>query len=383
MSRSRRQSESLESGSDSFLDIIANIVGILIILIVIAGVRVSNAPVAHENSVKSVVAVEPVSIELPTPVSTKPDPVESDPVESPPQEPLIEFDISLGEQQSFREKRDDRLIEQNRTARRELQAEKKLLSRLQQEQAELEKASAQLQKMVLQAEAEVASLQRSREQSKAEQNKEQDIEAEMIHRIANLNQQLVEVQRNQKPGEAIEHSILPVSHLVEGQEWHFELRGGRVSYIPLDEFMDQMRTRIRQKVNWIARYDVYEGMIGPIAGYRMKFQASRQKRSLSDELTFGASRVMIGLDKWELLPVSDEFRETAEQALKRNSLFRSELQRIAHNDTITFWVYPDSFSLYQKLVKIVHQQHQQVAARPLPAGRRITGSPHGSRSVSQ
>ena len=33
------------SGDDSFLDIIANIVGILIILIVVAGVRASRAPV--------------------------------------------------------------------------------------------------------------------------------------------------------------------------------------------------------------------------------------------------------------------------------------------------------------------------------------------------
>jgi len=33
-------------GSDSFLDIIANFVGILIILIVIAGLRVSNSPIS-------------------------------------------------------------------------------------------------------------------------------------------------------------------------------------------------------------------------------------------------------------------------------------------------------------------------------------------------
>jgi len=92
---------------------------------------------------------------------------------------------------------------------------------------------------------------------------------------------------------------------------------------------------------------------------------------------------MVGLDRWELVPSSDEFRETAQQAIRPDSLFRSELQRISAKDTITFWVYPDSFELYQKLVKIVHQQHQQVAARPLPVGQRITGSPQGSRSVSQ
>ena len=44
MSRRTARAE-LGFGSDSFLDIIANIVGILIILIVVAGMRVSNAPV--------------------------------------------------------------------------------------------------------------------------------------------------------------------------------------------------------------------------------------------------------------------------------------------------------------------------------------------------
>ena len=45
MSRRRPKGE-LQFGSDSFLDVVANIVGILIILIVIAGLRVGQMPVA-------------------------------------------------------------------------------------------------------------------------------------------------------------------------------------------------------------------------------------------------------------------------------------------------------------------------------------------------
>ena len=44
MSRRATQGET-GFGSDSFLDIVANIVGILIILIVIAGIKMSQAPV--------------------------------------------------------------------------------------------------------------------------------------------------------------------------------------------------------------------------------------------------------------------------------------------------------------------------------------------------
>ena len=42
--RSSRRTDEFGFGSDSFLDVVANIVGILIILIVMVGVRVKNAP---------------------------------------------------------------------------------------------------------------------------------------------------------------------------------------------------------------------------------------------------------------------------------------------------------------------------------------------------
>ncbi|HCS55295.1 MAG TPA: hypothetical protein DIW81_27535, partial [Planctomycetaceae bacterium] len=54
MSRKRNNSDTLEAGSDSFLDIVANIVGILIILIVIAGVRMTQAPPSPIEVVESI-----------------------------------------------------------------------------------------------------------------------------------------------------------------------------------------------------------------------------------------------------------------------------------------------------------------------------------------
>ncbi|MFO1019666.1 MAG: hypothetical protein U0903_03025 [Planctomycetales bacterium] len=40
----RSKSEELQFGSDSFLDVIANMVGILIILIVVVGIHVAKSP---------------------------------------------------------------------------------------------------------------------------------------------------------------------------------------------------------------------------------------------------------------------------------------------------------------------------------------------------
>jgi len=61
MSR-RTDRNSVGFESDSFLDIIANIVGILIILIVMAGVRVGNAPI-----------LPLVDISIPAPIDEQPE----------------------------------------------------------------------------------------------------------------------------------------------------------------------------------------------------------------------------------------------------------------------------------------------------------------------
>ncbi len=64
MSRKNRDNEQ-SFGSDAFLDVIANIVGILIILIVVAGVKVSRAPLI--TAPLNVPDVEGPTIELDIP----------------------------------------------------------------------------------------------------------------------------------------------------------------------------------------------------------------------------------------------------------------------------------------------------------------------------
>ena len=61
MSR-RSNSRDPNIGSDSFLDIIANIVGILIILIVVAGLKVSRQPIEQFNDEPAPVVVESVEV---------------------------------------------------------------------------------------------------------------------------------------------------------------------------------------------------------------------------------------------------------------------------------------------------------------------------------
>jgi hypothetical protein len=75
--------------------------------------------------------------------------------------------------------------------------------------------------------------------------------------------------------------------------------------------------------------------------------------------------------------------ETAEEALSVRSQFVQRLRLADPESVLTFWVYPDSYPLFRKLQKFARNEGFTVAARPLPHGMPIAGSPQGSRSAAQ
>ncbi|MEI6540914.1 MAG: hypothetical protein WCO86_15525, partial [Planctomycetota bacterium] len=56
----RSQRPELEFGSDSFLDVICNIVGILIILIVVVAVKVERQPIAEAEALANAAQAVPI-----------------------------------------------------------------------------------------------------------------------------------------------------------------------------------------------------------------------------------------------------------------------------------------------------------------------------------
>jgi len=142
--------------------------------------------------------------------------------------------------------------------------------------------------------------------------------------------------------------------------------------------IDRVKSRVSQRLSWIAQYGDYEGVVGPIEGYSMTLRAGPESETLSY-----SPAVRIILKKWELVSSPEVAYENLDRAQAANSRFQSELRRISRDDTITFWVYPDSFEVYRALSKSVQQLGFHLAARPLPEGKHIGGSPNGSKSVSQ
>lgn len=384
MSRKRNNSDTLEAGSDSFLDIVANIVGILIILIVIAGVRMTQAPPSPIKVVESIEEdTPPQPLILPPVPNDRVSIPEISEVKSDSVAKSIPVIARLGESEEFPLRPDKQLIAELPQNNSEFDQLQSLLNAEELKNRELSVTVAmklnQLNQLTKTADLlEQQTRQIDNQISELENSQKNDQQS-----FLQLQGQLARLEEAPTERQTLEHQVVPVTRVVDGKEWHFELRENRISYIPLDELIEQVMNRVRQRLQWIAQYGDYEGVVGPVAGYSVRFLAGPDQRTITDELTFGRSQMRISLQKWELVPSTLNNRETLEQAQKPGSMFRTELQRISREDTITFWVYPDSFELYSSLVRIAQAEGYQIAARPLPLGKLIGGSPQGSRSLGQ
>ena len=388
MSRRYAQND-LVLGSDSFLDIIANIVGILIILIVMAGVRISKAPVLLPDE------VEPP---LPEVLSGKP---------NSPQ--IVSFDgarhLKVEEKKSKTVQTEStnsgfkgwKAVEKPRSVRRE---SPELIHRIDQLKQKLRR----LDSDIVMQESNVrktVSLEQSLQgkidsifhRINAESSRWKDERqtllalnasvAQISTKFSELGRELEKEYRAGPPVETIEHRLTPISHDVQGQEIHFRLYNGRIAYVPIDELINRLRTQISQRKNSLLKYRRHVGEVGPVDGFRMSYVMVRQRLSALEELKHGSGLVRITLSEWQLQPEPDLDTETAAEALQPGSNFIRALRSADADASLTFWVYPDSFELFRKVQQYAHIVGFIVAARPLPFGVQIAGSPQGSRSAGQ
>lgn len=362
---SRRTQHDPGFGSDSFLDVLANMVGILIILIVIAGVQVGRAPIL---SLASPTAVE---LESPAPeISPAPAPPVEEPVEESepaPESDAPPVDVARGWQAVESEISEIRA--QQSAIDAELEKVRSRYAAARQTATSAEQLAASLSRELGDDRTRVARLQQSLGDRKAV--------------LTGLLAEFEEAASASPPAKQFRHHLAPISQEVQGEEVHFRLYGNRVSVIPLPQLVERVKFQLERQKDWLARHAKHEGTVGPVDGYSLKYLVERQQLSPMEERKLGYGAFRVGVSSWELIPDADVPAETAEQALRRGSRFAVALQAAPEKASLTFWVYPDSFGLYRKLQEAAHAEGFLVAGRPLPEGASIEGSPHGSRSAGQ
>jgi len=199
--------------------------------------------------------------------------------------------------------------------------------------------------------------------------------------IENLEEELERILTAAKPRQALNTDPNPVATTVTGEEYHFELKNGRVAFIDLDGLIEkaQADARLRVRMSNPSSSQPVRGTVGPIGAFSLEYEVARSP--LEAMVGLGSA---YGFVSFEVVPERRQRGEPFERAWSPIAEFGRVLRRLRPGRaTLTFWVYPDSFHLYGPFRDELHRRGFVVAARPLPEGVPIRGGPNGSRSAAQ
>jgi hypothetical protein len=174
-----------------------------------------------------------------------------------------------------------------------------------------------------------------------------------------------------------------VAKPIEGKEFHFEVRRDRVAPIDIDKLTDLVKDDVRLRARLGSRSQNVRGLVGPVGEFSMRYEMGMVvSQAMADLLDLHESSYQ--LRGWEIIPDHEERGELYETAWQPAAAFARTINRLnPSSSTITLWIYPDGFPLYRRLRDDLHARGFLVAARPLPNGMTVRGSPAGSLSAGQ
>lgn len=335
----------INTGYDSFLDTVTNIVGILIILVMVVGVRAQHAPVK----------LEPAAIK------------------------------TISPEEEARRVRAEELARRSTallSLRRDVVQLSMTVQTVEAERAarELERQRLALAASLLKKEIEEKTTSLSQEQLRREQL--ENAIAELEREIAAWQARLKESASTTETVQIINHPT-PLSVPADFEEIHFVIRRGKISYIPLSALLDDLMSDARRKIPRLFEVPEITGTVGPIGGFKLEYSIVRRTIGEAEAAGVPGAGAYAQLRRWVLIPEGD-VGEPAAKALEETSEFR---RRIAgyrpDKTTVTIWCYPDGFADFRRLKDFLHERGYSVAGRPLPEGFPITGSPGGTKSSAQ
>jgi hypothetical protein len=174
----------------------------------------------------------------------------------------------------------------------------------------------------------------------------------------------------------------PVARPANADEYHFELRRGRISFIDLERLLELAKADAQVKLRMADRMGVLSSQVGPVGSFSLAYVLGRAQSGIEELLERNSIR--FDLRGWEIVPTIEGRGETYEATRNPISEYTRAINRLSPGrSVVTMWIYPDSFQLYRVLRDELSARGYSVAARPLPEGMTIRGSPMGSVSATQ
>jgi hypothetical protein len=373
----RRKSQASDPGfgSDSFLDVLSNVVGILIILIVMAGMQLSRTPILPDSA-----SASPDLAEHQQPLPEAPEP-------SVAQSPAVEAELPTDDPDPMVVQ--DEVPEEVKVAMQSLSAERdgllKQQADIQQQLEGLANTEQRLGGDLSRRNQEQGALSNQLTAERRRFRKVQDEVADQRRKLSAVLAEFEEVEQQAPSVNTIRHRLTPVSQEVTGEEVHFRLAGGRVSVVPLQELLERVKQQVERRREIAAARGGYKGTVGPIDGYSLEFVIEVRRMSPQEERMHGMREgYSLELSRCVVIPDPNLSGETVTEALRRGSRFAMALRTASSGAALTFWTYPDSFAMYRELAEAAHAEGFLVAARPMPFGQNIIGDRRlGTRSAAQ
>ena len=344
----------LDDGQDSFLDIVANLVGILIILVVVVGASASNRSQQ-------------------TPIQPDPD-----------LEAAYTKTIDQIENESYLTRKlrtDNQQLEQQIQEQNRLAAE--LATQRHHKLVQAETLRLQAEQIKAKIDAKLASFDEATQKKQQAQIQLTAAEETLTAELKDTEAQTVALAASFKPAKnkQLKHYPSPIAKTVFSEEIHFRLADGKLTYVPLEQLLGLMKDEWRLKAEQrLTHLNHTVETVGPLEGFRLQYQltavengpaSARQGRSIT-------------FDRFRVIPQPNQSSETVAEALSDGSRFRSILSRHEpRRTTVSIWLYPDGFSDHRTIKTWLHENGYQIASWPLKHGRHIAGGPNGFKTSAQ
>ena len=329
-------------GHDAFLDVVANLVGILIILLAIFGSQSGAAIRASmvdsdvvENEAIEQAWDETAEVTLRAETATR---------DSQRLEQMVGvYDAKIAETKRARDWMLDQLAVMNREA-----------------ETAFEVAGSQR-------------LTQAREQSELES--QQTL-------LEELQSQLDGLEKTDGPTQMLEHLPTPMAKTVYDQEIHVRLKGHRLSVVPIEKLLDLVKESLRAQPsrNGTTRF---VDTVGPVGGFVANFVGLRQSGMVRHGSAVRWREAGMAI-RTEFVPTPQTQSYSLDEVFAGRSDLSVELAgRDPATTTVTVWLYPDSFDDYRELKRYLYQRGFAAAARPKKMNESIAASPNGSETRSQ
>ncbi|MEM6473760.1 MAG: hypothetical protein AAF802_29645 [Planctomycetota bacterium] len=350
----RRRRDGVSVGHDAFLDIVANLVGILIILVVVLGAQ-SQGVLNQTDGEEASVALE---------------------------DDVVDPDLMPAGESSLRE-----LAVAAAKAASAQQDSIRLERSI--KELDLEIARTSERRTVL-----LALLQEARSAWESEQDKldsDKVAAAEKAAEVDKLEQELLQLagQRSRLENAtpqviAISHLPTPIAKTVFGEEVYLRLKNNRLSIVPLERLTEEIK-RDFQRTSGGSRSGVSDAAVGPVQGFVARYVMNRRNELVSDGSAVARmTRAQVLMASFE--PLEEPFGDPIEDVLANDDWLDVALAGYQPGiTTVTIAVYPDSYASFRKLKERIYSKGYATAGRPIVDGRPIivNFAGGGTRSLAQ